>query len=78
MSKALSNEAPSNTYFGRAQAEPNEAGGRYAKSAAAHITGAGVPPIVAPEWSKATAVIPAEPPLGFDINELPDMTRVQS
>jgi len=64
-----------NTYFERAVADADEAGGRFAKATTVFVTGTGTaPPLPNPEWSTATAVIPNEEPLGYSVDELPDMT----
>ena len=33
-------------------------------------------PFAAPAWSRDAALLPAEPPLGWDVNELPDCSGI--
>jgi hypothetical protein len=65
--------ATTGTYFDRALED--EAGGRWARHAKAHVTGSGQPdPLPAPEWSRAQARLPDEAPIDFAADSaLPDM-----
>lgn len=60
------------TYFSRASADDDAPGGRWAKPSP-HVTGstALAPMLPAPDWSQAR--VPDEPPLGFRVDDLPDL-----
>src|SRR5580698_8811631 len=60
------------THFSRASADDDAPGGRWAKPPA-HVTGSTTlaPMLPAPTWTQAR--IPDEPPLGMDVNALPDL-----
>jgi hypothetical protein len=62
----------SNTYFDRAQNDPDAPGGRYAKPSIP-VVGAGPLPLAVPAWSRDLAAMPLEPPLGADVNAVPDL-----
>jgi hypothetical protein len=62
------------TYFARAFKSLTEehAGGRFSNTGRPTLTGTSATgPLVAPDWS--VDPVPAEPPLGADVNELPDL-----
>jgi hypothetical protein len=51
--------------------------GRWAKQGAVHITATGkASPLVSPTWCQQQTLVPDEPPLGEDIDALPDMETV--
>jgi len=61
------------TFFSRAIADPDEAGGRYAKLNPAKVTGSTPTPTVPQQpinspW--ACDAVPLEPPLGFSVDDL--------
>jgi hypothetical protein len=61
------------TFFSRAIADPDKAGGRYAKLNTAKVTGSTPTPTVPQQpaispW--ACDLVPLEPPLGFSVDDL--------
>jgi len=66
-------ERTSTTYFAQAAAD-NETAGRYAK-ASPMLTGSTAAPVKlpSPQWCADAALVPTEPSLGIDINEVPDL-----
>ncbi|MFB9262831.1 hypothetical protein ACFFWD_06535 [Bradyrhizobium erythrophlei] len=73
----LRQEREASTYFEHAQADAAP-GGRFANAAPLHVTRAEPSvPLTAPDWSRAMASMPDEPPLNEDVNWLPDMTVVE-
>lgn len=69
----MSDDAKSTTYFQIARGSADEAGGRFARQQPSAIVGADPLPLVAPAWSSDLAKLGPEPPLGFDVNEVPDL-----
>ena len=60
------------TMHAHAVAEANESAGRFGAIGKSTVTGAAAVPQYprGPDWSAAEALIPPEPPLGYDINEM--------
>lgn len=63
-------EPEGDTYYRRAQQQ-----GASPSSAAPAVTGASKPPLAAPNWSRDP--VPREPALGYCVDDLPDMTKVE-